>query len=269
MPEAGEALKGGSQTEVRRVGDTIRRSPSPWSPAVVSLLKHLASHGFTASPRPAGSGFDEAGDEMLGFLQGESPQPRAWSDEATARIGQLLAALHRATASFRPPPEPQWKDWYGRSRPGEPCTIGHGDLGPWNIMAQDGLPTGFIDWDYAGPMDPTFELAQVAWLNAQLHDDDVAERVGLPDAKSRARQVGLIVDAYGLDSRGRQGFVDKMIQHAVHSARAEAIQHRVSPDATSATTNEGYPVLWSITWRTRSASWMLSNRSLLESAIQS
>jgi hypothetical protein len=29
----------------------------------------------------------------------------------------------------------------------------------------------------------------------------------------------------------------------------------------------GFPVLWAVTWRTRSASWMLHHRSLLEEAI--
>ena len=262
-----EILEGGWQTRVRRIGDRVHRSSSPWSPAVISLLRHLAEAGFEASPRPIGSGFDDEGDEVLAFVPGESPQPHPWSDEAAGRIGALLRELHRAAASFEPPTDPRWKIWYGRSLGEGPDVVGHGDLGPWNIMASDGLPVGFIDWDYAGPINRVSELAQVAWLNAQLHDDDVAERVGLSDAVGRAKQVGLIVDGYGLGRADRVGFVDRMVEHAVHSARDEAAQNGVTPDTTSALGAGGFPVLWSITWRTRSASWMLRNRRTLEAAL--
>lgn len=52
--------------------------------------------------------------------------------------------------------------------------IGHCDVAPWNIVARDGLPVAFIDWETAGPVDPIVELAQLSWLNAKLHDDIVA-----------------------------------------------------------------------------------------------
>ena len=56
-------------------------------------------------------------------------------------------------------------------------------------------------------------------------------------------------------------------RHAVHSARGDAVEHGVSANATSALADGGFPVLWSITWRTRSASWMLRNRGILEAAL--
>jgi len=28
---------------------------------------------------------------------------------------------------------------------------GHGDVGPWNIVARDGIPIAFVDWEFAGP----------------------------------------------------------------------------------------------------------------------
>ena len=74
-------------------------------------------------------------------------------------------------------------------------------LGPWNVVAQGGIPVAFIDWEFAGPVDALWELAETAWLNAQLHDDDIAERVGLPPAARRGQQVRLLLDAYGLPRR--------------------------------------------------------------------
>ena len=129
------------------------------------------------------------------------------------------------------------------------------------------MPVALIDWDYAGPLDANWDLAQVAWLNVQLHDDDIAERQGLPDAATRAQQLCSLLDAYGLERTRRKGFVDRMIEVAVHDAREESILGKVTPETTSGLDETGFPVLWAVTWRVRSASWMLRHRSLLEAAI--
>jgi hypothetical protein len=49
----------------------------------------------------------------------------------------------------------------------------------------------------------------------------------------------------------------------VHSARAEALLHNVTAQSTAAVATDGYPVLWGIAWRARSASWIARNRQLL------
>ncbi|MDQ2845174.1 MAG: aminoglycoside phosphotransferase family protein [Actinomycetota bacterium] len=65
----------------------------------------------------------------------------------------------------------------------------------------------------------------------------------------------------------RVGFADKLIEFAVRAARAEAVEHQVSAGTTAAVNDDGYPVLWAITWRARSAAWMTDHRSMLEQAI--
>jgi aminoglycoside phosphotransferase (APT) family kinase protein len=193
-PDPEEALSGGSQTEVRRAGEVVYRSAKPQSRTVVAFLRHLSDAGFTAAPVPIGDGFSPDGREQFGFIAGHSPQPRAWSDEATWEVGRLLRHLHTLSASFRAPEDAVWHPWFARSLSGGEQVIGHGDLGPWNILAVDGLPVAFIDWDNAGPVDPIWELAMVAWLNAQWHDDDVALLNGLPDLPRRAHQLALMLD---------------------------------------------------------------------------
>ncbi|NQY57271.1 MAG: phosphotransferase [Ilumatobacteraceae bacterium] len=261
-------LPGGWQTTVHRAGDHVRRSPNEWSASVINLLHHLERSGFSASPQPIESGFDADGNELLTYIDGVSPQPSPWTEEAIVRIGELLAELHAALASYEPPADAVWKDWFGRRIGNAGCGFGHGDLGPWNIMAIDGMPSGFIDWDTAGPMDPIYELAQAAWLNVQLHDDDIAARVGLGDVGQRARRLRLMLDAYDLPLRQRVGFVDKMVEVAMLDAAGEAIAHNVAPDTLDGTAADGYPFVWGIAWRTRSAAWILRNRATLEAAIR-
>ena len=159
-----------------------------------------------------------------------------------------------------------WRPWFARTLGGSTPVIGHGDLGPWNILARESMPVAFIDWDNAGPVGAIWELAQVAWLNAQLHDDDVADMNELPDPAARFAQCAAILDGYELPSDQRVGFVDKMIEFAIRSAKDEAVTHAVSV-ATASPAPDGFPILWGVTWRARAACWMLDHRSELERSI--
>jgi hypothetical protein len=252
--------------KARQRGEVVLRQSGPWSKPTIALLRHLEEVGFPAAPRVVGTGFAEDGRETLSFVAGRSPQPRPWSDEAVFEIGRLLRLLHRATASFTPPPDACWQRFFGRDLPGSEPVISHNDLGAWNVIAQEGMPVAFVDWEFAGPVDARWDLAHTAWLNAQLHDDDVAEKNGLGTVADRANQLRLILDGFGLSRTSRSGFVDTVIEFAVHSARDEAVQAAVTPES-PAVDDSGYPVLWGVTWRVRSASWMLRHRALLDEVV--
>lgn len=161
------------RTEIYRHGDIVVRSAGPWSASVHALLRHLEAVGFAGSPRVVGNGFDADGHETLSYIDGDFVHPRAWTDDGIAALGGLLRRLHAASATFVAPDGAVWQTWFTRSDRSD-AIVGHGDLGPWNIVAREGLPVGIIDWEFAGPVDRLDEVAQVAWLNAQLHDDDVA-----------------------------------------------------------------------------------------------
>jgi hypothetical protein len=266
VSENEESLAGGWATTVTRVGNTVFRSPKPQSRTVISFLSFLESVGFPAAPKPIGTGFAPDGREMLEFIEGSSPQPFAWSDEAAFEIGALLRQLHTLSAQWQIPRDARWQTSFLRELPGRTSVIGHGDLGPWNILARDGRPIAFIDWDSAGPLEPLWELAHVTWQNAQLYDDDVSNINHLPDLEGRSRQSTLILDGYGLRREDRRDFVDRMIQLAIWSAREEAIEHHVTSDTVSPSP-DGYPILWAVTWRTRSAAWMLDHREILQKTI--
>ena len=135
-------------------------------------------------------------------------------------------------------------------------------------MGRNGRAEAFVDWEFAGPVDRLWELAATAWLNAQLQDDDIAARHGLPDAAARARQARAIADGYGLPAADRDDLVDRLADVAIHSARSEAVGHRVTMDSRDAVTADGYPVLWGVAWRARSASWIARHRGLLRRAMR-
>lgn len=266
VPLRDGGFNGEQASNAHRRGDVVLRTSGPWTPSVHAFLRFLRGQGFTKCPEVLGTGFADDGRETLSFVPGHSANPGPWLDEAISSIGTALRELHQAGRSFAPPDDAWWRPCLSRQLPGEHPTFGHGDLGPWNVVVSEGSAS-FVDWDFSGPVDARWELAEAAWLNCQLHDDDVAERCGLPSPAQRARQVRHFLDAYGLSTRDRTEFVDDMIRFAVHSARWESRLFDVEPSSTSAVTDAGFPVMWAITWRVRSASWMMTNRSLLEGAI--
>ncbi len=254
------SLAGGGRTVVTREGDTVYRLATPWSSTVIALLRHLEAVGYCYSPRLVGGGFDVYGREMLQYIEG-STHPQQWPDDALHRIGQMLRELHIATASFQPPSGAVWRPWYGRDLGGSHPVIGHCDTGPWNIVALADDPVALIDWEEAGPVDAHFEVAQACWLNAQLYDDDLAEKLKLGSAKDRARQVRLLLDGYECTARDRRHFADALLQCALLDAASEAIEANVTSE-----TQDPAP-LWAIAWRTRSAAWILRNKMILENAL--
>ena len=255
------AAADGGPSHVIRSGGTVLRPAQPWTSTIHALLRHLAEVGFTGAPRLVGDGFDAEGNEVLTYVEGAIVHPHPWSDEGIWEVGRLLRDLHTATASFRPPSEEYWQPWWMHRR-GPDSVIGHCDAGPWHTVARAGRPVAFIDWTLAGPVDRLDEVVATAWWNANLHDDDVAERNSLPDATARARQLRLFLDGYELPMVDRRDLVGRMIEFAIRDCAAEAVRAGVTPESTNPAP------LWSLAWRARAADWMLRHRTLLDQAIQ-
>jgi hypothetical protein len=260
---------------VYRRGGVVHRPANPWTSTVHSLLRHLEAVGFAGAPRVVGTGFDEQGRETVTYIPGEFVHSGLWRLEGAHEIGRLFRDLHHATAGFRAPNDAVWYPWFGRNVGSSRRVIGHCDVGPWNIVARDGRPVALIDWDWAGPADPLFELAQACWLNAKLHDDEVATRESLPSLGERARHLRAIVDGYELPAQSRRGFVTRMVEYAVHYNAYQAddamatLAKRVSRTEGAQHDDHGAAagLLWSVVWPARAAAWMLRHRRALQNAL--
>ncbi len=124
---------------------------------MLALLRHLEAVGFEMAPRVAGGGFAPDSRETLGYVEGKIQHPDVSSDDALFVLGHQLRELHNASASLTPLLDAVWHPWFARDLPGDRPVIGHGDLAPWNIIARQGAPVAFIDWDYAGPVDAVWD----------------------------------------------------------------------------------------------------------------
>ncbi|WP_430781556.1 phosphotransferase [Actinoplanes sp. G11-F43] len=218
MTEA-QPLPGGNDGGAVRIGDTVRRAPGPWTPAVHALLRHLHDVGFDRAPRALG--FDDQGREVLSFLPGTvvgttRPWP-GWvhSDDALRQVAHWLRDFHRATAGFVPPPGAVWRSG-DQWRPG--MIIGHNDAAPYNAAWTDGHLNGFFDWDFAGPVTVGWDLAFTAFGWVPLHARHVVEAEGFTAFADRPRRLRLFLNSYGWDG-SIPDFIAVVQQRAIASAR--------------------------------------------------
>jgi Ser/Thr protein kinase RdoA (MazF antagonist) len=251
-----------ARKRVRHSGDVTLRPAAPWTTSVHAWLKHLEAVGFAGSPRIVGTGVDAEGWETLQFVVGQATATRVWSEEGIYELGQLLRRLHQATATFRAPSHAVWQESFLRSA-GVGAIISHGDVAPWNVVVREDRPVAFIDWELAGPVEPLDEVAHTGWLNARLFDDGVDAIAGLPSAEQRTRHLRCFVDGYELPAQERAELSQRLIEVAVLSAAADAVEANITPEST-----DEMRMAWGVAWRARSAAWLVRHRRLFERALR-
>jgi len=196
---------------VIRDGDVVLRPAPPNFETLHALLEHLSSRGF---PAPVPQGVTEGDREVLGFIPGETsapPYPEKWvgSEESLIAVGRMLRSLHDSTALFIPPPDAQWSRDLADPHGGP--VICHNDVCIENVVFLDEHPVGLLDFDFAAPGRPSWDLAMTARYWVPLLDPTSAaasNRSGL-DPFVRTR---LLADAYGADAEMRREFTAVLME---------------------------------------------------------
>jgi len=126
-----------------RRGAVVTHPAQPWTSTVHAFLRHLESAGFEAAPRVVGTGFDDAGDEVLGWIEGEVFARSVWPDPAGSlyEVGAMLRRLHAAGRDFTPPPAARWMPWSLHSGDAG-AVVSHGNVAPWHVVFR-GLLDGY------------------------------------------------------------------------------------------------------------------------------
>lgn len=203
-------LQPGPHRRVVRVGETVRRTPGWWTPAVHDLLRYLNATGFRYAPTLLG--FDDEGREVLSYIEGVSGPIEGRrcvvADEGLAAYARLLRVYQDAVSGYRPPPDADWS--YGPLTPQPGDIMCHGDFGPWNLVWEGSEPIGIIDWDLAYPGPPLDDVAYALAYSIPFRDDEHAMRWnGFTTPPARRHRIELFADAYGIDSAG---LVDLVIE---------------------------------------------------------
>ena len=200
MPE--QQLSYYENRSIVRVGDTVHRPIEWWTPAVHELLNYLERSGFKYSPRVLG--FDDKGREILSFIKGESGK-EGWkkivTDNGLRKYAKLLREYHDAVADFRPSGDSEWAYSKGGVKDGE--IIYHGDFGIWNIVWEDDVPVGIVDWDMALPAKPRYDFLYALEYSAPFRDDKTTiEHHHFSEVPDRKQRIEVFAEAYGLTDLG-------------------------------------------------------------------
>jgi aminoglycoside phosphotransferase (APT) family kinase protein len=144
--------------------------------------------------------------------------------------------LHDAAGSFDPRGF-TWND--ALADPVGGTLVCHNDVEPSNVVFRDGIAVALLDFEFAAPGRPVYDLAQLARLCVPIEDDVDQVRLGWRPADQPAR-LRLVSDAYGLDRDGRGALLDAMDDAM---ARIEAaVRHSIEagdPDAVTTLNSTG------------------------------
>ena len=203
-----ESLQGGitNPGAVVRAGQHVLRPSSPYSASCHAFLRAVRVAGFEGAPMPVG--IDPDGRERLEFIDGEvsAPPYPYWSqsDAALASIATLLRGLHDASSRF----DPGGLRWAGDlADPSGGSLVCHNDVELSNVVFHDGIAVAFIDFEFAAPGRPVYDVAQFARLCVPIEDEFDQARMGWVPANWPTR-LRLVAEEYGLDRDGRKELLE-------------------------------------------------------------
>lgn len=190
---------------VTRIGQHVLRPSNSHSRLIHRFLSSLRDAGFDGAPMPVG--IDDDGRERLVFIEGDVAVPPfpVWAqlDAALASVAALMRRFHQASRSF----DPAGSTWSPEmADPAGGSLVCHNDVCLENVVFRDGVAVGLVDFDFAAPGRPVYDLAQFARMCVPIDDDVNAARNGWEPAGRPAR-LRLVADVYGLDAPGRQSLL--------------------------------------------------------------
>lgn len=162
MEDSEVKLEGGNaNSTVVKIGNTVRRAMGRSSPSVHRLLRFLEIQGYQGSPRVLG--IDNDGREILTYLAGScSITKQAWTNQSILlSAATLLKKLHDATETYACTSNDKWAYEYPDEQRHE--VICHNDFGLYNVVINENMCTGVIDFDLAGPGPRIRDVAYAAY----------------------------------------------------------------------------------------------------------
>ncbi len=243
---------------VVRLGDTVRRPTGPHSAAVHAFLAHLEASGFDGAPRFLG--IDDEEREVLSFLPGDvaiHPYP-AWvgADDLLDSVAVLQRRCHEAARTFRPPDDAVWID---APLPGDArgSVVCHTDICVENVVVRSGRAVALIDFDYARPVDPLFDIAVAARHWVPMRDPaDLDQARRELDSVERFRRFG---SAHRLTREERSRTIALLVEFL--DLALDRMRRRAEGG------HPGFTAIWADGYagaNRRARAWVLGNRRRLE-----
>lgn len=183
---------------VRREGDAVVRHPGVDNSGPLALLRHFEAQGCRLTPRVLEV---SEGSERLSYLPGATGYPPLAADlrseEALVSVARAVRTVHDLSESFVDHASCAWHPLETCRPVRDVAIIGHGDLAPWNMVFDGTEVVGIIDWDAAGPMTRSWDMAYLAHQFVPFHLGDDISSWGWDTPPDRRARLALLCEAYG------------------------------------------------------------------------
>jgi Ser/Thr protein kinase RdoA (MazF antagonist) len=259
-----EQLPGGVDNagKVVREGEVVLRPAPENAETLHALLSFLASRGF---PSPHPLGFRDDGREALRFIPGETstpPYPHGWvrADETLIGIGRMLRSLHDTTRGFMAPQDAVWAT--GLADPQGGAVVCHNDVCIENVIMSSRRVAGLLDFDFAAPGRPVWDVAMTARYWVPLRDPTSAAKTKREHLNPFAR-VRMLLDAYGADDEIRRDFTAVLLE--IEEVALRFVLERVEQGIPAFV--EMWDDLGGQEWHQRKMTWLTDNRSRIDDAL--
>ena len=188
---------------VTRRGAHVLRPANAHTSSVHRFLRAIADAGFDGASVP--DGVEPDGRERLTFIDGDVPivpyPDWAQSDAALASVAALMRRYHDAARAHEPRSDDSWSD--EMADPVGGTVVVHNDVCLENVVFRHGRAVGLLDFDFAAPGRPVFDLACFARMCVPV-DDPSRTRFGWRSVDADLpRRLRLVADAYGLEPDDR------------------------------------------------------------------
>ena len=204
------ALAGGvaNAGAVTRRGRFVLRPSSPQTPTIHRFLSALAEAGFAGASVP--DGIEPDGRERLLHVPGDVPlvpYPEwAQSDDTLASVVALLREFHVAAGRVPRDLADRWSD--EMADPSGGTIVCHNDVCLENVVFREGRAVALLDFDFAAPGRPIYDLAALARMCVPI-DDESRARFGWRPADLPLR-LRLVADTYRLEPAGRRVLLEAL-----------------------------------------------------------
>jgi aminoglycoside phosphotransferase (APT) family kinase protein len=199
----------GNGGAVIREGDTVVRPAGLYDEATITLLRALAVTDLSA---PVPVGVSDDGGRVFEWIEGDVGVPPfpAWvmTDQALASAGRLLRCYHQAVTTVELPSGLRWSD--EMADPDGGPIICHNDVCPENVVYRRGQAVALLDFDFAAPGRPLWDLAQMARMWSPLRPRDLVVK-GMEQLDPFHR-LTVLAEAYGLPQSDHAEFVEAIVE---------------------------------------------------------
>lgn len=193
-------LSGGRENKIIKIGNQVIRPAGTWTKQIHQLLRHVRKKGFLSAPEPID--INQSGQEIISFIHGDvSNYPlskAAKSISALTSAAILLRRYHDASETFLSCHQTNSKNW--QLPPRNPIeVICHGDFAPYNVVLNQDVAVGIIDFDTCHPGPRIWDIAYALYrwapfTNPNNHD-------GFGDIDTQIKRAQLFCQSYGLQNK--------------------------------------------------------------------